>query len=220
MDEWKAWLEPTLTSPRFLWIHGIPGAGKTILASFLINQVQSNFPEQNCERVSCIYYYCSFRNNIDQDEVIPLLRWTVSQLCRKTGSVPQSILDLYQSNTTPDMPSLRKALTAMLTKMDKVYLMVDAIDESNPRESLLELLADITIDPLFRKIQLFATSRRYADIESAFKAVSSPISMCNPVVDEDIRRYVSSEIKKKFASWPQSLQDEVLQALVVGAKGM
>lgn len=35
-DKVKAWLDPSMSVAAGLWIHGIPGAGKTILASLLI----------------------------------------------------------------------------------------------------------------------------------------------------------------------------------------
>ncbi|KAF2867488.1 hypothetical protein BDV95DRAFT_180759 [Massariosphaeria phaeospora] len=76
-DGFKKWLAAT---HRFLWIHGIPGAGKTILLSHVIEQTQA-FCDQLTGANAYIYYYCSFR--CTGDEVSSCLRWVVSQLCRQ-----------------------------------------------------------------------------------------------------------------------------------------
>jgi hypothetical protein len=40
-DKVKAWLDPAMSVAACLWIHGIPGAGKTVLASLLIDSSQT-----------------------------------------------------------------------------------------------------------------------------------------------------------------------------------
>jgi hypothetical protein len=46
--------------------------------------------------------------------------------------------------------------------------------------------------------------------------------MRNPLVDEDIKKYVRSQVlsNEKIKYWPQHLRDEAIEALSAGAKGM
>ena len=117
---------------------------------------------------------------------------------------------------------LLHALEESLEGFDTIYLMLDAIDESLPREDLLKTLRDLVFDPRFQKIQLLATSREYIDIETAMEQISAPVSMLNPFLDEDIRVYVRSQVQQnpKFKLWSAHLKEEVVDALVTGAKGM
>jgi len=175
IPQWKSWLK-SRESHRFLWIHGIPGAGKTILASFLIEQCKL-YCQPTQTQSYFVYYYCSYRNN--QDKSIPLLRWLVCQLSRLTGRIPRILYDIYRLKHHPSAESLTDSLAELLKNIEIVYLIVDAVDESRPRDELLLLLETLVTDPRFCKIQLLATSRRYHDIRSTITRISSPISTLN-----------------------------------------
>lgn len=212
--EWQAWLQGSM---RFLWIHGIPGAGKTVLLSFLIEQAKAAC--QNKQQV-VVYYYCYFAQN--QDEARPLLRWLIGQLCRNSSTVPSEIMELFRINHEPSLLQLLQALHSILQKFDAVYLMIDAVDESLPRDSLINVIRDLATDQQFQKIRLLATSREYLDIETTFSPISTAVSMVNELVTEDIRTYVHSTLQThtRFANWPQDLLLDVEEALAKGAKGM
>jgi hypothetical protein len=81
--KWTNWLD---AQDRCLWIHGIPGAGKTILASFLIEQIKKRCHQLPNGKYIYSYYYCYFGH--DQDEATPFLRWIVCQLCRQIDVMP------------------------------------------------------------------------------------------------------------------------------------
>lgn len=226
--EWQKWLSGT---HRFIWIHGIPGAGKTILASYIIEQIRKISPTLHVKNIYS-YFYCSYRHTDDQTS--SFLRWIVSQLCRKLRCVPQDILDLYHDNADMTVEQLKIALSALLREIGFVYIVLDAIDECNTRSDihtidapgarreLLELLESLLTDPKFDKIQIIATSRDYRDIEDVLEPLSVPISMSNSLVDEDIRTYVGSQLytNKRFTRWSSTLLDDIRDALVEGAKGM
>ncbi|KAF2469240.1 uncharacterized protein BDR25DRAFT_263686 [Lindgomyces ingoldianus] len=213
--EWKNWLAG---SNRFLWVYGIPGAGKTILASYIIEQTIQHCPSSQIES-TCLYYYCSYRHT--EDQTLAFLSWIVSQLCRKLKCVPEDLWELYQINALPIILQLKQGIESGLKKIGQVYIIIDAVDECNTRDDLLQALASFVADPTFARLRILATSRNYLDIESTFRPISEPLSMSNPLVDEDIRMYVASELRanKKFARWSR-IFPEMTEALVNGAKGM
>lgn len=216
--EWQNWID---CKKRCLWIHGIPGAGKTVLASYLIGAIErhcSTLAEKQCAH---IYYYCYFGHN--QDEAAPFLRWIISCLCRQTDAVPTRMNDMFKHGGTPSLVDLMETLELMLTvSFDTVYITIDAIDESMPRADLLKVLRDLATDARFAKIQLLATSRRYLDIERVMEEVSVEFSMNNSLVDKDIRIYVQSQLHTlpRFKQWPPNLLVEAEKALMLKAKGM
>lgn len=215
--QWKDWLRGTT---RCLWIHGIPGAGKSILASHVIETLKVHLKVLG-RKYGFVYYYCSFTH--DQDETTPFLRWIINKLCRQVDSVPTGLYDVHRSGETPSVHELLDILDAVLRDFEKVYIVLDAVDESSkPRDELLHVLNTLANTPRFLKIKLLATSREYRDIEQALKPISVPVSMRNPLLDEDIRVYVKSKLESnpKFRHWPSGLLQEVLEALSTKAQGM
>lgn len=214
--EWLAWLNQA-QSTRLLWIHGIPGSGKTVLVSFIIEQLR-----QICEdkvELGHAYYYCHFSHN--QDEALPFLRWIVGKLCRQAKWVPQQLKTLHDHGCDPSISELEASLEAIVTRFKAIYVVIDAVDESNPRDDLLTVITTIASDGRFHKVRILATSRLYFDIERMFAANSTPVSMSNPLVEEDIRefvqaRFASSHLMKRWSS----IWSEIEDSLVIGAQGM
>ena len=120
------------------------------------------------------------------------------------------------------MRDLIVALGAILRSYNRVYLVIDALDESLERERILNLLVSVLDDHACQKLQLLAMSRKELDIERVLLGVSVNISLSNSHVDEDIRVYIQNTLRDnhKFSRWPVELRREIEGALVKGAKGM
>ena len=129
---------------------------------------------------------------------------------------------MYKRGAEPSLGDLLEAVKDILGKFEITYIMVDAIDESNPREDLLKVFQDLVTDSRFEKVQLLASSRDYIDIERVMGEISVSVSMANPFVEEDIRLHVRVTLQsnRKFVRWPQDLLDEVEDTISRGAKGM
>ena len=215
--EWTDWLE---AKNRCLWIHGIPGAGKTVLISHLIEQIKKHCKQSTSQETAYVYYYCYFARN--QDEANPFLKWLIGQLCRVAEHVPPVLNGLYKHGGEPSLEDLLEALASILMRLEVVYVIVDALDESNPRDDFLAILQNFVAEARFKKIQILASSREYIDIERTMIGISSSVSMNNPYVEIDIRRRVQSILQSwpQFRKWPRDLLDEVEQTVVKGAGGM
>ncbi|CAJ2504398.1 Uu.00g117920.m01.CDS01 [Anthostomella pinea] len=216
-QEWQKFREG---HSRSLWIHGIPGAGKTILSSYLIEQLQQQQP-LGVSRYGCTYYYCYFGHN--QDETEPLLRWIIVQLCRQASNfLPQGLALAHERSLEPTCEQLMDYIAKVLDQFDVAFLAIDAVDESKPVEKLLSVLEILGTDLRYEKLKLLITSRKYVEIECCMAKFSVPVSMSDSEVEEDIRLYVNSTLKadSKFRWHTQSLRTEVEKALAKGAKGM
>ncbi|KAF4493504.1 Vegetative incompatibility HET-E-1 [Fusarium agapanthi] len=216
---WTDWLS---SKARCLWVHGIPGSGKTILASWLIENAQDHCKRVSTENSPCVsaYYYCYFGHH--QDEAAPFLRWVITQLSRQAGVVSTLIHDLFRRGGEPSIPELLDALGQILKVFSCAYIVIDAIDESDPRDELLEIIHTLVTDQRFSNLQILVTSREYIDIERVMEKVSVPIPMANELVEQDIRLHVQSILRSnpKLRCWPDDLLIEVEDAVSTKAKGM
>jgi NACHT domain len=203
-----------------LWLHGIPGAGKTILASFIIQEVKQFCDTSGLNDMGWAYYYCYFGRN--QDESHHFLRWIINQLCRQLSYVPGNLVSFKSLGDEPSSADLLDVLSTIVKKFRRVYIVVDALDESQNRRFIVDLLVKIVGDDIFQNISLLTTSRKELDISRAFEGLCSSISLSNPLVDEDICTYVESQLQTdhKFSRWPVSVRKDIRNALTKGAKGM
>ena len=136
--------------------------------------------------------------------------------------IPDSVYKMYKYGGEPSLVELLKALEEVSKKFEFVYVIIDAVDESNPREDLLKVFRDLVTDLRFAKIQLLASSREYIDIERVMEDFSVSLSMANDFVQDDIKFHVQHKMNTnpKFARWPQDLLYEVEEAVSIGARGM
>lgn len=90
--EFRTWGE---TDKQTLFCPGIPGAGKTILASIMIEKLSTRF--HNNKSVGIAYIYCNFRRKDVQKEQ-DLLASLLKQLSQKQSPLPDSVKSLYNKH--------------------------------------------------------------------------------------------------------------------------
>ncbi|KAF2732601.1 hypothetical protein EJ04DRAFT_607514 [Polyplosphaeria fusca] len=176
------------------------GAGKTIMASHIIELTQAHCVKLNA---ICVYYYCSYRQTENQTDAF--LQWLVSQLCAHLASIPQELIQCHARNHQPSRAVLNIALSDLLFHIVRVYVIVDAVDECNTKNDLLSLFNIFARRPGFLKLQLAATSRDHSDISRVLGPISVPISMSNPLVSADITNTL--EIRKALTQLPKTIDE-------------
>ncbi|RYP39897.1 hypothetical protein DL767_002016 [Monosporascus sp. MG133] len=188
-EKWNSWLQLDNTpEDHFLWIHGIPGAGKSVLASFIVESIRSHCEHAANRRLGYAYYYCHYSRK--EDDGSPFLRWVIGRLSRQAEWAPPQLKSLRDSGHEPTITELLMVLQPILDRFSAVYVVVDGVDESEPRTQMLSVLTTLATDERFQNIRLLATSRLHQDIERAFSGISASISMSNSFVCQDIQTVV------------------------------
>lgn len=184
---WLDWCEGgSPISSRFLWIHGIAGAGKTVLASYAIDQVLTRYQHKGVS-----YYYCSHerskQGHTSSEEGCSFLRWVIRDLTSQVSrpknrklnqqvSIPKELEDLYERHDF-SVQSLLDCLLSVSQHVARVFehqvcIIIDAVDESpSPRDALLRILTTIGTDPSWQHVSLCFTSRKEKDISEAIEAI-------------------------------------------------
>ncbi|KAJ7444028.1 ankyrin repeat-containing domain protein [Mycena latifolia] len=208
-----------LGSGGILWCRGIPGAGKTVLASVVVNHLQTQFPN-NDAAVACIYL-----NHKEREVQTPenLLASVWKQLVVER-SLPQAAHDLYKHHflrdTRPSLTEVFDILQSAMAQHSKVWIIVDALDEypEEQRNILLEHLSML----LGPTTSLMLTSRPHVTLDDLF---SDMLGLEISATDDDIRRYVDKQIQKsprlcKHVQTRPELHDEIKSKLSSNADGM
>lgn len=212
----------------FLWLHGIPGCGKTILASTVIETLKAN---EECSQ-ALLYFYFDFAD-IKKQSFENILRSLTNQLYCQNKDIHIQYLDpLYSAchdgQDQPNIASLCKAFESMIQEAGKVWIVLDALDECTSREELLPWIRELLRNAETRKtIHLLATSRPEQDIREAiddYNFSKGQITIDDDLLKMDIRNYVKASVRehnglRRWREYPD-IQEEIEATLLEKANGM
>ena len=126
-DEFQRWLSQ---KQQTLFCPGIPGSGKTMVASIVADNLCSQF--ENDGSIGIAYLYCNFRQQQNQKPV-DLLACLLGQLVQGQPSVSNSVKRLYDryevKRTRPSFEEISQALQSIMAKYSRTFIVIDALDE-------------------------------------------------------------------------------------------
>ncbi|KFY72189.1 hypothetical protein V499_07656 [Pseudogymnoascus sp. VKM F-103] len=218
--EFKEWVETSKT----LFCPGMPGAGKTILTSVVIDELNNRF--QDDKSIGVAYLYCNFRRQHEQ-RAEELLASLLKQLIQRQRSIPNNVQTLYnrykwekkQMSFAEILSSLRLVATTIYSR---VFIIVDALDEcqvsDSGRTKFLEAILNLQAECKTR-INIFATSRFIPEIRERFTDAIQREIVAHP---DDVRRYIDGHIQGLPRCVRQSpdLQDEIKKRIANAVDGM
>jgi hypothetical protein len=205
-----------------LWIHGIPGAGKTILCSTIIDHVSQHVEgdPSNC----VVYFYFDFADNKKQT-VANLLKSVVYQLIAPEEAIPESAANLYTKCNglqQPNLDELVGVVIAEVSRAGRTFLIIDALDEC-PKEERALFFETFVQGSLPSNLNVLVTSRKESDIDAALgPSFSRTICIQNAAIDADVRVHVDKAITRdaRLLKWKPAIREEILNAIVEGSHGM
>src|SRR5205085_1151644 len=113
-----------------LFCPGMPGAGKTILTSIVVEHLWTEF--QNDASIGIAYLYCNFRQQ-DKQKPTDLLLSLLKQLVQEQPFMPESVRRLHEHHnrqrTWPSLDEISKVLHSVIADYSRTFLIIDALDE-------------------------------------------------------------------------------------------
>ena len=108
---------------------GIPGAGKTMLASIAIDHLQNTLGHKN---IPVVYIYCDYKRQQEQTP-INLMASILRQLLQYRILVHDRVMHSYYQHvnfgTCPNSERIGEIVKSLLAEFPQVYIVVDALDE-------------------------------------------------------------------------------------------
>ena len=192
-----------------LFCSGIPGAGKTILTSIVVDHLCSKY--RTDFSVSIVYLYCNFRQQ-QQQKPKDLLLSLLKQLVQRQAPVPESVKTLYKyhnrERTRPSFSEILEALKLVAAQYSRALIIVDALDECGISDSERQkfLLAIFNLQDK-TKANIFATSRINDNIAKLFKGA---LSLQIRASDKDVESYLDGQM----SLLPSDILDDALQGTI------
>ncbi|KAI9864361.1 MAG: hypothetical protein M1813_003281 [Trichoglossum hirsutum] len=167
-----------------LWCYGNPGTGKTVMSSFVVDQLSTQFARGN----TCIaYHYCDFQDERQQQTTESILRSLLRQMAERSESLPDEVLEMYnlckESLREPSVSELVISLTAFTQGV----ILVDALDECRDKDRLISALKQ-----LLYSFKILLTSRPFTDVRKSLSCLSLEII----APELDIRHYVLTRLQR------------------------
>jgi hypothetical protein len=218
-DEFQTWCNgdgDTLFCP------GMPGAGKTIMTSIVVDYLCTRYRDDS--RIAVAYLYCNFQRKDDQKPG-NLLASLLKQLIQGLSNMPDGVKSLYEyhkgKQTRPSVHEISKELHSVIGAYSKCFIIVDALDECPIADgSRQKFLCELLRLQARVGVNLFATSRFIPQIVK--ELAGSCTSLEIRASDEDVRRYLDGHMMRlpSFVSRSVGLQEEVKTGIAEAVKGM
>jgi len=194
--DYEAWAQSTDDSlQRHLWVSGKPGAGKTVLAASVIDDLHNNTEH---DLPICYYFFSSRQADARQsNDCSAAYRAILSQLLQKNIK-NERISDLYSfamhyqsaGQLTASRGEVADLAELTMKCIDGVYIVVDALDECDSCDELLPKLKRIGE---IHGVRMAMFSRHtVTDLPKRIEGVLSlPIGLCN---ETDIKCYLRNGV--------------------------
>jgi len=216
--EYQAWLK---TSKQTLFCPGIPGAGKTILTSTVINDLHTRFRDESS--VGIAYLYCNFRQR-DEQNAEHLLASLLKQLSQEQHSLPNSVKTLYdhhkKKQARPLFDEISRTLQSVAVMYSRVFIVIDALDECQASHGCRAKFLSETFSLQAKcAANVFATSRFIPEITERFKN-NTTLEIC--ASSEDVLKYLDGHMFQLpgFVERNLELQGEIKTAILKTVDGM
>ncbi|KAG5750696.1 hypothetical protein H9Q70_006664 [Fusarium xylarioides] len=174
-------------SRMHLWLHGLAGCGKTVLSSQILDDLST------MNGIITLVHYFDF-NDVEKQSLDGLLRSLAFQLYQHGGQDASAKLhELFKicgnGVRHPGEWQLESCIKSMLSTADRVFILIDALDECKSRDSLFSWIGRFTVE----NVQLFLTVRPDEDIQSQVVrsfGKENCFSLDKTAVNNDIKSYV------------------------------
>ncbi|KAF8494954.1 hypothetical protein F5888DRAFT_613262 [Russula emetica] len=222
-NEWKS-------TGSFLWIHGKPGSGKSIICSSIIQDIMAL---RDAGTASMAYFYFDFRD-VDKQRLHNLLPSLLIQLSAWSDPCCDILSRLYSAHgrgaQKPGERAMVECLKEILNAQGPTYIILDALDECPktstippPREEVLDFVDEL-VGLQLPNLHICVTSRPELDIQAVLEPLTArPVSLHDETgQQEDIANYVASIVNsdRRTRRWRKEDKDLVIKTLTEKADGM
>ena len=222
LSEMSTWLE---TSNSALWIYGIPGAGKTMLSTLVVDEVLTR---KRSSSIGTAYFYI---RHDDHASHVPsnVLGSLLSQLARQHPSALDDVMELHAQHsqveslpTVPEVDELIVHLHSISKWFTDTFILIDGLDECGlafdlDRKRLIDAVAGLHRNEDW-PLHTLIFSRDELDIRKGFHVMEFQM-VSIAATSADLRLYVSAWLPS-LEIQNETLKTEIVDTLVDEANGM
>ncbi|KDR75436.1 hypothetical protein GALMADRAFT_249493 [Galerina marginata CBS 339.88] len=200
------WLTSYEPDASFLWLCGKPGTGKSVLAAYLVEHVSHNRHESQDHIV--LSYFCKAEGTQKHDLVYVIKGFIRQILLRRdrpyheevAHSLAQKILSEREDYIfTPQ--DLEPYLASFLQRFQKVWMIIDGLDECNDAPALINVLTNAASG---HDAKFLFLSRKEVDIENFLRRKSTLVVEIGSeeTTRDDLLHFIEVEVSSLVSHLP------------------
>jgi hypothetical protein len=215
-EEYLRWVTGTRST---LFCHGMPGSGKTIMSSIVIDDLYKRIGSS--PHIYLAYVYCNFRLKHEQSKE-SVISSILRQLVQQTHGVPDYIDSIYaKDKILPNLSQITNALELCTKGFSKGYIIIDALDEfSTSFHAIRKLVGQLNGIQQKTGLNLMVTTRQIYQAEELFP--TGCIKLEVRASDNDVGKYVQSRLSDlpRYVHGDLRLQGRIKSAVINHVQGM
>ncbi|GIZ44205.1 hypothetical protein CKM354_000740900 [Cercospora kikuchii] len=129
-SRYRRWNDVEADEAPLLWVNAIPGAGKSVLASLVVDECSSGSP------ATVIFFYFK-HDNLEKNTFLAMARSLLHQLSQQDDTLLHYLFEMAAKrgeNVLRTTKLAKEALKACLNATDNVCVVIDGIDECPEKE--------------------------------------------------------------------------------------
>ncbi|RFN48867.1 hypothetical protein FIE12Z_6922 [Fusarium flagelliforme] len=211
-EKFQRWVE---SKDGLLFCPGPPGAGKTILASIVIQNLLNHFGSDRDTGIA--YHYCDFQQEGETFDMI--LSSILRQFAQCSESLPDDIQALYNKykdkGSRPDSTEISNALETVASMYSRCLIVIDGLDECAAGSDVVAYLRGLP------GANILVTCRDYPDIVGSLE-YKGGIRLEVRAMDADVRRYLDRKMRRldRVIKHDQQLRNNISDAILAASGGM
>ncbi|KAF2816569.1 uncharacterized protein BDZ99DRAFT_375553 [Mytilinidion resinicola] len=210
-------------SRKLLWCPGMPGAGKTTLASFINSEIQRT--ATRTPGIGLAYAYCNYKH--ENETALNIMGNLLQQLLHSMDILPGLVRDLHSSHlrtgTRPKQKEITSCLAEVIGMFSEVFIVIDAFDEYDEGDGVRDVLGNALLDLVsLPNSHVLVTSRWLNSIQSLFQGC---IWIEIRATDQDVSNYLEKRMEsslrlQRLIKSNDPLKTQIISTLVDKSEGM
>lgn len=143
---------------QWLMINEHPDSGQPINLARIVEDLKASCLGRPYDAIGWAYYYCDPQR--DHDEMPHLLRWVITQLCRKLSHVPHEVQEMFQCGGELSIMQIAMAFTMIVGRFKQVHLVIYDLDRMRDRKEMMDFIVHIFNNEKLKAIKLLVVCRK------------------------------------------------------------
>ncbi|KAK7042771.1 ankyrin [Favolaschia claudopus] len=200
-----------------LWCHSKPGAGKTVLSSVIIDDLQQKY--RNNPDIPVLFFYCEY-DNPEKRQTSRLVASILDQLMYNPD-VLALVKDTWM-NESPNLQhlgckNLQSLIMQLLQQSSRSFIVIDGLDECDNPDEVTSILVDLAASSC-----ILITSRTETEEIGTILGQQDQIHITPSNVQTDIEFFVAASLHKhrRISKRSPEIKQQITKVLSRSANGM